>query len=303
MDSKLCPLALLRLYRQVRRRSPDILHSFLFHANVLGRIAGRLAGVPHVISAVRVAEPRSPHLAWERLTHWLVDAETCVSKHLARYTRQRCGVPEKKLVVIPNGIEIPAHSGGEPPRELAELAGSELILMIGRLDEQKDPITFVEAAIRLLSIRPNARFALIGSGPLEESVRHRIEKLGLTSRFRMVPWLDDVRPALAMCKVLVVPSRWEGMPNVVLEAMAAAKPVVATSVGGTPELVEHEATGFLVPTGQPDLIAYWVGRLLQSPERASRMGKAGFERARIHFPIENMVDLNQKLYERLLHHK
>ncbi len=259
MGSKLNLLSLPRLVREIRARRPQILHSFLFHANILARLAGRLGRVPHVISSARVAEPRTAHLAWERLTHWMVDAETCVSQHLADYMQRRCGFPREKLFVIPNGIELPVDADSASPSELADLAGKELVLTVGRLDEQKDPLTFVEAAIRIISIRPDAHFVMVGRGPLSDIVKQRVERLGLTNRFRMVPWLDDVGPALAMCRVVVVTSRWEGMPNVVLEAMAAARPVVATAVGGTRELVQHGRTGFLVPVGRPDLVAYRVG--------------------------------------------
>ena len=292
-------LGIWRLWRLLRRKRSDVLHSFLFHANLAGRLAALLARTPKVISAVRVAEPRRSHLWLDRLTQWLCDVETCVADAVRTYTHERAGVRLDKLVTVPNGIDVSEYEDAQPqlPAGIAAAPGRRFILTIGRIDRQKDPETFLRAAQRIRERIPEVHFLWAGDGPLRAAAERQAAELDLADAVHFLGQVAEVKPLLAAADVLVLASRWEGMPNAILEAMAAAKPVVATNVGGCPELIVDGETGFLVAPGDPKALAGRVIRLLENQELAESMGQAARQRAAECFTIERMVEANVRLYE------
>jgi len=293
--------ALARVGHEIRRRRPHLVHTFLFHANLVGRLAAPFAKVPHVICSVRVEEPRRLHLWLDRLTQQFVTVEVCVSESARRFTAERAGIPPAKLRVIPNGVVLSDFDDIPPATGAWVLdVGHPLVATVGRLDEQKDPMTFLHAAALVHARQPQACFAWAGRGPLRHRAEREAHRLGLAGAVRFIGYLADVRPLLAQCAVFVLSSRWEGMPNVVLEAMACRKPVVATSVGGCPEVVREGETGYLVPPGNPEALAERIGTLLADPARRRAMGEAGRRRIEADFTHEHTVRLWEELYERVL---
>lgn len=300
MRHTLCPFAALRLRRELRKRRPQLLHCFLFHANLAGRLVGRWAGVPLIMNSVRVEEQRASHLRLDRMTRGRVDLEVCVSESTRRYTAQHARMPQDKLAVVPNGIDLARFDDvPDTPTDWGLDAPGPVIAWVGRLDKQKDPFTFLCAAGRVLRRFPDATFAMAGDGPLREEVEARIEEMGLGERVTLLGRIDDVRPLLKRSSLLALSSVWEGMPNVVLEAMASARPVVSTAVGGAPELVEEGETGFLAPPRHACALADGMARLLGDPDRASAMGRAGRERVEHSFTIDRTVAAWEALYDRL----
>ena len=291
--------AWLRLRRELRERKPHVLHGFLFHANLAGRLAAVGLHIPRVISSVRVEEPRRVHLWVDRLTRGLVDIVTCVSESAREFTRRRAHIPPSKLVVIPNGVAIDQcdHPLLRPPGEWDLPEGAPVVASIGRLDRQKDPLTLLRAAERVVRQMPETHFVFAGQGPLLDRCRQEVERMGIERNIRWIGWVADLRPLLARMDLLALASRWEGMPNVVLEAMACRKPVVATAVGGTLELVAEGETGFLVPPGDDEALAGRILDLLQAPDRARAMGKRGRQLAEQRFSLQAMTEANQALYE------
>lgn len=241
-----------RLWRRLRLTRPDLVQTFLFHANIAGRVAARLAGVPIVVSGIRVAERRHRwHLYLDRLTERLVNRHVCVSHDVARFSREVAGLSPEKLVVIPNGVDADFFASAKPA-DLSEFgfpANAEVILFVGRLDEQKDPLLALDTFQLLMTKYPTARLLIVGTGPLAAEVRRRADRMN--GRVALGGYRSDVANLMKASRCLVLPSRWEGMPNVVLEAIAAGLPVVASAAEGVRELLSDPDTGTVVPNPNP----------------------------------------------------
>jgi glycosyltransferase involved in cell wall biosynthesis len=285
--------AVCRLVMALRRIRPHILQTFLFHANQVGRVAGRLAGVPRIVSSIRVCETDRPwRTALDRLTQAASDRITCVAGAVRDFTRRASGIPLHKLVVIPNAVDVPPRNGLRDP------SAASRVLTIAHLRRQKGIDVLVRAIPRVLRSVPAASFTLVGRGDPSPYLI-QADLLGVRQTIRCVGETDDVGPYLSDCCAFVLPSRWEGCPNVVLEAMAAGLPVVATSAGGTPELVEEGVTGFLVPVEAHEMLAQRIVTLLLDPGMAAAMGQAGRARVVSRFGVQAMVDAYATLYGRL----
>jgi glycosyltransferase involved in cell wall biosynthesis len=218
------PAGVRRLAALFRQQQPQIVQTFLFHANVLGSRAARTAGVPHLVSGIRVADPRWWRTAVERWATARADRIVCVSQGVADVCRRR-GFAAEKLVVIPNGIDASRWRDAQPA-ELAQFGvpfGRRVFLFVGRLDEQKGLLPFFAQLPRLLAELPRHDFLLVGEGPQRESLLAEVRRAGIADRIHFAGWQADVPAIMAAVDLLVLPSRWEGMPNVVLEAMAAGK--------------------------------------------------------------------------------
>ena len=291
--------AWLRLRKALREFRPHIVHSFLFHANLAGRLATMGLGIERTISAVRVEEPRRAHLWGERLTRGLADTITCVSESARQYTHERAHVPLSKLVVIPNGLDPDRYFMPlvRPPSKWELPEDGPMVGVIGRLSEQKRPLLMLQAAQKVIGHLPDTVFAFAGDGELSERCRAEAQKLGIAKQIRWLGWIEDTRPLLARMDLLALSSAWEGMPNVVLEAMACAKPVIATAVGGCRDLISDGETGHLVPPEDATFLAEKIVALLTDKEKAERLGHAARERIKAYYLVGNMVSANESLYE------
>jgi glycosyltransferase involved in cell wall biosynthesis len=293
--------ALVRLYLLLRDERPTILHSSLFHANLAGRVLGRLAKVPVVISGERTMGMESQgRYLMNRWTLSLVDCVVCVSDQVAAFCRQRIGVPPEKTAVIPNGIDFP------DPATMLDKAAARLRVglpvdgvMVGTV-ARLDPVKRLDVLLGALHRLEGVFAFVVGYGPEEQRLKEMAEKLGLGERVRFAGYQQDVWAWLAACDVFALSSDWEGMPNAVLEAMAAGLPVVATAVGGTPDVVVQGATGLLVPPDDAKALAAALDRLIHDPGLRRTMGAAGRQRVRARFSLQQMVERTQALYRELL---
>jgi glycosyltransferase involved in cell wall biosynthesis len=295
--------AVFRLARELRRFCPAILQTFLFHANIAGRIAGRLARIRAVVSGIRVAEKRSRLPLWlDRWTNWLVTTNVCVSQAVAEFSISQAGLSPKKIVVVANGVD-PARFASARAADLSAFgipAGSQVLLAVGRLDRQKGLHDLLDAAAVVVPKHSQAHFLLLGEGPERPAIERSIREKGLSGRVHLAGWRGEIPELLAAGYALVLSSLWEGMPNVVLEAMAAGLPVVARRVEGTAEVVRDGETGLLVPPQLPQALAGAIESLLADPVRASAMGHAGRARVVAEFSWEKMVARYDDLYQRHL---
>ena len=280
----------------------DLVHSFLFHANLAVRLAAVGAGVGAVVASARVAERSRPRRrTLECWTHRLADVEVCVSNGVRDYLGAG-GFPREKLAVIPNGVDAARFGRRDPAfkHSLGIEPQAPLVTTIGRLHEQKGMAYFLRAAASVSHSRPDCRFLVVGHGPLDDELRRLAAEFHIADRVTFLGFCDDVPAVLAATDVFVLASLWEGMPNAVLEAMAAAVPVVATRVEGTVDVIEDGETGVLVmPRDVPALVTS-VLRLLADPPRASALGEAGQAHVRAHFPLDAMVRRHEQLYADLL---
>jgi glycosyltransferase involved in cell wall biosynthesis len=284
--------AIGRVVQWLRRIRPDILHTWLFHANILGGCAGAVACVPVVVWSVRVAEPRRLHLVIGRLAQRLADCVLTNSQGLREYMIGR-GFDARRLAVIPNAVDVRRFTSqrGEKP------GGTKTVLFIGRLARQKGVDVLLRAAHEL-SRRIDVRFLVVGDGPERTKLVRLAKNLG-RSNVQFTGHSDRVPELLSQADVLVLPSRWEGMPNVVLEALAARCPVVGTDVTGTRDLIQDGRNGLLVPPEDHRALASAIERVIREPSLGKSLAERGYETARGH-STRAMIEAHETLYMELL---
>ncbi len=255
--------ALFRLTSALRTHPPDVLCCFLHQANIYGRLAARRAKIPVVVSGVRVADRRRWVTMTDRWTQNCTDQYIAVSDNVAALHCRLCHIPAAKMSSISNGVD------GSVPREAAQKPSVQPheLLFVGRLTEQKAPLDLLEAYRRLpAELRESTRLTFVGEGPLRQRLQLEIASGGLANAVTLVGNSPDVPKLMQQATLLVLPSRWEGLPNVVLEAMANGLPVVATAVDGTLELISEGETGWLVPPAQPDALSAAIADALNNPD-------------------------------------
>ncbi|NQT35905.1 MAG: glycosyltransferase [Planctomycetes bacterium] len=283
-------------------QSPQILQTFLFHANLVGRLAARRAGVPCVVSGIRVAEPRFSHRLLDRLTQRRVDCHVCVSDRVREFSQRRTRLPADKLIVIPNGIDVRRYQGVAPVdrASLGIAPDRRLITLVGRLEPQKGVGWLLKTAPTWLPRLPDHDLLLVGEGRQRTQLARWCDSRGITSRVHFAGFRRDIPEILAASELLVLPSRWEGMPNVVLEAMASALPVLATDVHGVRQLLGPRAEPQIVTPGDRRMLAEKLIRLCTDRPWAKKIGAENARRVEQSFSIDAMVSGYQRLWGSLL---
>lgn len=295
--------AVVRLAKALRCRKPRLVQSFLFHANVASRLAAPLAGCPWVVGGLRVAERQKGwHVALDRRTASLSAGSVCVSEGVRRFNAD-AGISPDRLTVIPNGIDPLRfdHAEKVSRSELGVPEEAHLVVYVGRLDVQKGIPFLLDAAEQVVATRPQWHLAMVGDGPERASLRARTDSSALLSG--RVHWLgrrDDIPSVLKAADLLVLPSLWEGMPNVVLEAMAARRAVVATAVEGTEDLVITGQTGWLVPTKDAEALAGSLEDAVDHPNLTRQYGEAGRRRIESEFSVASVVNAYEHLWAGVL---
>lgn len=295
--------AVSRLTRRLRQLQPQVLQTFLHHANIAGRWAGRRAKVPVIVSGVRVAERRSRFRLWlDRITGRWVDRHVCVSQGVAEFSVQTGGLPRDKIVVIPNGVDVERFRNAAPA-DLSEFGippEHKTILSVGRLDPQKGVMFLLQAFTALAQSRDDVHLLLVGSGPLQREIQRFAGENELQERVHLAGYRDDVPAVMRACDCLALASLWEGMPNVILEAMAAALPVVSTAVEGTAELLRDGETGRLVPPGDAAALQTSLEATLDSPGDSHEMAQAAQDFVTKSFTWGRIVGNYARLYRELI---
>lgn len=289
--------AIRHLARLLAEQQAEVVQTFLFHANVVGAQAARRAGVPFVCTGIRVADPRRWRTTVERFATSKADRFVCVSQSVADFCRAR-GFAEEKLVVIPNGIDVNRWKTAIPAdlMEFGLPAGARAIVFAGRLDEQKGLDDLVGALPAVLKQVANAHLLLVGDGPRRFALHELAAKLGVAERVHFAGWQSEMPPIFAAAELVVLPSRWEGMPNVVLEGMAAGLPVMATRAEGVEELLGDAASEQVVPIGDRHGLADRICHILAHPALAKDLGKCNSTRASLHFGLDRMISRFAELY-------
>jgi glycosyltransferase involved in cell wall biosynthesis len=290
-----------QLRRFLRRQRPELVQTFLFHANLLGRLAAWGMGVP-VACGIRVAERRKRwHLWADRATSRLVERYVSVSEAVARFSTTEGRLPPEKMAVIPNGVEIARYPAA--PHDLTRLGlppGRRAVTFIGRFDPQKGLRWLLETAPLWLDRLPDHHLLLVGKGPEQPALEAMCRRLSLHERVHFAGWQPDVAGILAASDLLVLPSRWEGMPNVVLQAMATGIPVVATNVEGVRELLGQGANSQVIPFGDTAALAERIVATASSAAMAAELGRENRQRAAQEFSIDRMVNAYQDLWHAMI---
>jgi len=293
-SARLC----IQLKKTILETAPDIVHTWLSRANVLGRLAAKSADVSTVISSLRVMEKEKNYHLWaERLTHPWCKIVTVNSTPLRTFAIKDIGIPEKKIVLIYNGIEIPPFTQKMLP---TKPDGTYLIGSLGRLHAQKGMDLLLHAAKIVLKKFPRCRFLIGGEGPEKENLEALARTLEIQSHVTFPGLIKDSKDFLSQLDLFVLASRWEGMPNVILEAMSLQKPVVSTRVGGAIDLIDDGQDGMLVPPEEPDACAKAILALLDDSNLRRRISEAAFEKVKQKFALGPMIRAYQSLYESIL---
>ena len=260
--------------------------------------------MPHILSGIRVAEKHSRwHLWLDRWTQDLVERHVCVSRSVADFSVHAAHLREDRIAVIPNGID-PA-SADVAPLDLCDLGvpnGRRAITFVGRLEPQKGLPWLLETAPCWLPRVPDCDLVLIGSGGQENELRQMAGQLGIADRVHFAGWRPDVAAILAASELLVLPSRWEGMPNVVLQAMACARPVLATEAEGTRELLGPHGDAQLVAYGNTEALAEKLVAIISDLDFAASLGQKNRNRAAEEFSMQRMVRAYEELWDGLCEH-
>jgi glycosyltransferase involved in cell wall biosynthesis len=294
------PRMALEIVRAVRAEQPDLLHTHLVHADIYGSIASALTGVPFVSSRHNddrylLGPFRHVDRAFARRARRLVAISDAVREFLAR-----AGLPRERLVTIHYGLdELPSARSEVTPTDAAVPEGAPLALAVGRLIQQKDHAVLLRAFARARAQLPQAMLAILGSGPLEGELRALRRELGLEGAV-VLPGRLEIRDWLERADVFVHTSRWEGFGIVLLEAMLARLPIVATRVSAVPEVVAAGETGLLTDPGDVAGIADALAALLGDPPTARTFGEAGRARARARFSVGRMTDRTLDVYRGVL---
>ncbi len=295
----------VRLLVEFRRWRPLIVQTFLPFANTVGCAVAHVADVPIVASSIRArnVDKRWWQFLFDRITVPWVDAVVFNSKQVIPFAVAREGVRLEQVVCIPNGVRTDKQAGSLCAARLRSELGiaptTKVIGMVGRLYPQKGHHFLLTAFAKVLEEVPDTVMLIVGDGPLRRELEAEAIQLRITPQARFLGERADVQDLLACMDVYVQSSLWEGMPNAVLEAMAAGKPVVATAVDGTTELITQGETGWLVKPSDAEALADRIVYALNNLTEAKRIGEASTQRVAADFSIDNMISSYDELYRTL----
>jgi sugar transferase (PEP-CTERM/EpsH1 system associated) len=314
----LAPLTHLRLWRLLRQLKPTILHTYNLSA-IEYAVTAALANVPIRIHGEHGRDARDPHGVNRRhnlLRRWLLPFYDCyyaVSADLRNWLKTAIGVPDQKNLLLGNGIDTekfhPAAdaaastivSADAQPISEALPAGCFVIGTVGRIQDVKDHAGLVDAFIRLLALMPEKksqlRLAIIGDGPLLPALRDKIDAAGIADQVWLPGARTDIAEIMRAFSLFVLPSIAEGTPITILEAMATGLPVIATRVGGVPEVVLHMVTGILVPVSDAEALAHAMAIYIKRPELAAQHGASAKERIQKHYSMASMLSAYTNMYD------
>lgn len=297
-----------RLVRELRRRRVQILHSHDIYSNIFSVPWARLAGTPVVIASKRWqgAVPSRTHVIANRIACRLATRVLANSEAVARSLVEEDRISPSRIQVIPNFVgpeafqEYPAERRNDLFASLGIPPGALVLGVVGRLSPVKDHATLLKAVTPLCAAHAELHLLLIGDGPERAALGAQAAAGGIAEKVHFAGTLPNHPNPHGLLDISVLPSRTEGFPNAVIEAMAAGRPVVATAVGGTPEAVEPGRTGLLVPSGDEHSMARALQQLLDSPEQRRAFGESGRERARASYLVDAVLERLSDWYASLL---
>ncbi len=311
MNGPLDVRALMQVYRLLKRQGIDLLVGHHYKAVIFGVIAGRLLGIP-VLNYSRGFTAENKRVAfYEKLERLFVRGTKGIISvsEGQREKLQRFGIRKKNMWVVHNGVEV-NNEIEKPLRSKIEVFGqfdipenALLAISVGRLSPEKGHRFLIEAMKLLEEELDNIYFLFCGEGVCTPNLQHQASEYSVHFHCRFAGFQTDMSSIYNACDFLVLPSLTEGLPNVVLEAFAHKKPVVATSVGGVPEVVDDGLNGFLVPSEDAAALAEAIRRLIRNDEIRRKMGEAGYQKIIRHFTFESQTPKLIRIYDSILNNE
>lgn len=302
--------AFVRLVRYLKRQKFDILHCHLPLADSIGRIAGRFARIPVLITTEHGKHlwKNAFHLMLDRLLNGVTDARICVSRDIMEIRARREKTHWQKLKYIPNAVDPSRFEGSGRGRAavMAEFGWSPadpFVVSVGRLVSAKNYPLLVEAIARLRKSVPNVRCLIVGEGDRRKEIAGRIDSLDVGEQVTLAGARTDIPDLLAAADVFVLSSIREGLPVSLLEAMASGKAIAATAVGGMTDAITDGENGLLVPAHEPQALVSAIGKLIGSIELRKRLGGAALQTVEERFSIHQTVKQTGEIYDRLFDEK
>jgi glycosyltransferase involved in cell wall biosynthesis/peptidoglycan/xylan/chitin deacetylase (PgdA/CDA1 family) len=303
-------LAIARLYRALRKHKIDVVHSHGLLVNILSRVASYLARKTVSISTAHIPlnlkSGKQTQNIFEKLmvpyylildnVTSLLNQKVLAVSHAVKRDLLEQGVNPKRVVVVQNGIDTNRLWSNGPKLRSELNGGGPIVGTITRLSPQKDIPTFLEMARIVVEEVPETKFIIVGDGEKRNELQSLAQRSGLGDHVRFLGYRKDALNLLKSFDIFGLSSLWEGLPIVILEAMAMGKPVVATAVDGVVEVVQHGKTGLLTEPRRPDLLAGSVIELIKNPGRSEEMGERGRERVEDYFSIDRVINTVEQIY-------
>ncbi|MCM8772294.1 MAG: glycosyltransferase [Candidatus Omnitrophica bacterium] len=292
LNLKKNPFSLINLLLYLKREKLDILHSFLFVANIIGRIYGKILRIKFIISSQRSTEP------WRKWYHWLLERFTknfvnliiSNSYSAKEILIRKAKISRKKIKVIPNGIKIPEK------KEFLKNKDFFVIGTVGNLRKAKGHIYLIESSKIVLEKIKNVKFYIVGEGELKDLILNKIKKENLENYFVLTGFVDNIYEYLKTFDIFVLPSLWEGCPVSLLEAMGYGLPCVATNVGDVPYIIENGKDGFIVKKEDCKEMAEKIIYLIENEDVRKQFSEKAQEKIRKYFNLEEMIHSYSSIY-------
>jgi glycosyltransferase involved in cell wall biosynthesis len=306
---KFFPLYLATLPALLLAKRPHILHCHLIPSNILAKPVGALLGVPLILNHDHTNDPHRIDnkllLALDKSTNRLARHIIAVAGACRDFLIRHESIPPEKITLVPNAIDLRRFSPGKLTRRecraaLGLLSDGPVIAGVGRLNPQKNFSLFLDIAAALAPKFPDVCFLLAGEGPEESMLRDKAKALGLDDRVVFSGYVADTRSVYVAADLLLMPSRFEGLPMTLLEAMAMGLPVVASNLDGIAEVVADGREGFLVEPGDTASFVDRISRLLENPALASDFATHARQKIEARFSVERMTSAVEEIYDRFL---
>ena len=306
---KFLPLYLATLPALLLAKRPDILHCHLIPSNIIAKPLGALIGVPLIINHDHTNDPQRIDnrllLALDKTTNQFAHHIIAVASACRDFLIEHESIPQEKVTLVRNAIDLRRFSPGNADRAKSRNSfglplDAKVIVGVGRLNPQKNFSLFLDIAAALAPKFPELRFLLAGEGPEESMLREKAGALGLADRIVFAGYVADTRQVYAATDILLMPSRFEGLPMTLLEAMAMGLPVVASKLDGIAEVIEDGREGFLIDFNDTQGFVDRCASLLENPAKSSELATNARAKIEAHFSVERMTSAVEAIYDQFL---
>jgi len=302
-------LGLFRVFFRLRsdlgEMKPDLIQGILFQANQMSKLAGRLAGIKLRLCAIHTFDESASKAVLEKLTSRFATRYVVAPEALKKFCVDRYSIPPDKILVIWNGIRFEKTQTDRKPMldKLGLAPGLKIIGAIGRLHREKGQDILLRSFSRLTGEFPELRLVIVSDGPERQNLEALAKSLGVGERVIFTGFVPEPEKYFSVFDLFVLPSRIEAMPMILMQAMAHAKPIVATNVGGVSELIDDNKTGILTPAEDESSMSRSIARILSDPELSKQLGAGAKMKAQKEFSLDKMIEAYRKLYVDLLEGK